>query len=357
MGKTSTVILHKLDENEEPAFECQIIPDGVSGEVVSCDVIPISDCSYEVTFVPRSKGKYQLQIKADGKHIIGSPFPILATLPVEQLRTPIQVIDKIVPFGVAVDVKGRLVVAEYSLHRVSIYDAGKRIAMFGSHGSRDGEFIHPRGVTIDGDGNIFVSDEGNNRIQKFTSGGIFMCCVGSEGTGPLEFSTPTGMAYNPSDQKLYVADMKNCRIQVLYSDMSFSHFIGRKGTEQDKLAYPWDVVLDRNGYCYVADTSNHRIQVFTSKGHYLYSINGRNQGKGEFLIPNAVAVDDNDVLYISDLRGNKILIYTTEGEFKAALGEFGSEPGQFKLPHGLAVDNTSGMIYVSDLSNKRVQCF
>ena len=127
-----------------------------------------------------------------------------------------------------------MTVCELLLHRVSIFDgAGKKIGMFGSHGSGDREFINPRGVVVDGNGNIFVSDEGNNRLQKFTSNGVFMCSAGNKGNGPLEFPTPTGISYNPNNQKLYVADMTNCRIQVLNSDLSFSHFIGSKGTEQE----------------------------------------------------------------------------------------------------------------------------
>lgn len=358
MGKTSTAIVRKIDKGDQPTFECQVIPDGTCGDAVSCDVTPISDHQYEITFLPKSKGKYRLHIKANGRHIVGSPFPLLVTLPVEQVDAPLQVIDGVIsPFGIAVDMHGCLVVAEYGLHRVSIYDSGKRTSTFGCHGSGDGEFINPRGIAVDSDGNIFVSDEGNNRLQKFTSNGIFMSSVGNEGTGPLEFSTPSGIGYNPNNQKLYVADMKNCRIQVLNSDLSFSHFIGSKGTEQGKLSYPWDVTFDRSGYGYVADTSNHRIQVFTAKGYFLYSIDGKIPGKGEFNSPSGVAVDEDNILYIADLRNNKILAYTTDGDFKAAFGQPGSEPGQFNLPHGLAIDNESGVIHVSDLKNKRIQCF
>lgn len=352
MGKTSTVVVHKLDEGDQPRFECQFIPEGTSGDAVSCDVTPISDHRYEITFLPSSKGKHRLHIKADGRHIIGSPFPLLVTLPVEQVDAPLDGV--IGPFGIAVDMHGCLVVAEYGLHRVSIYDSGKRISTFGCRGSGNGEFINPRGVAVDGDGNIFISDVGNNRVQKFTSKGIFMSSAGNEGTGPLEFSTPSGIGYNPNDQKLYVTEMGNCRIQVLNSDLSFSHFIGSKGTEQGKLLYPWDVAFDRSGYGYVADTSNDRIQVFTAKGYFLYSINGKNQ---EFKSPSSVAVDEDDILYIADIKNDKILAYTTNGDFKAAFGRSGSEPGQFKLPHGLAIDNESGVIYVSDLKNRRVQCF
>jgi tripartite motif-containing protein 2/3/tripartite motif-containing protein 71 len=349
--------MYKVDGDDQPIFECQVIPDGTSGDAVFCDVTPVTDHQYEITFLPKSKGKHKLHIKADGRHILGSPFPLLVTLPVEQVDAPLQVINGVIgPFGIAVDIHGCLVVAEYGLHRVSIFDSGKRINTFGSYGSGDGEFINPRGVVVDGDGNILVSDEGNNRLQKFTSNGVFMCSAGNEGTAPLEFLTPSGISYNPNNQKFYVADMKNCRIQVLNSDLSFSHFIGSKGTDRGELAYPWDVAFDRSGYCYVADTSNNRIQVFTAKGYFLYSIDGKNQGKGEFKSPSGVAVDEDDILYIADLRGNKILAYTTEGDFKAAFGELGSEPGQFSLPHGLAID-ASGVIYVSDLKNKRIQCF
>jgi len=62
------------------------------------------------------------------------------------------------------------------------------------------------------DGSVYVSEGNNNRIQKFTSEGVFVSKWGTEGTGYGEFNIPTGVA-TASDGSVYVADSHNDRIQ------------------------------------------------------------------------------------------------------------------------------------------------
>jgi DNA-binding beta-propeller fold protein YncE len=68
-------------------------------------------------------------------------------------------------------------------------------------------------LAIDTSGNIFVVDEGNNRIQKFDSNGNFITKWGTEGTGNGQFDEPTGIAIDSSGN-VYVVDRGNSRIQV-----------------------------------------------------------------------------------------------------------------------------------------------
>jgi tripartite motif-containing protein 2/3/tripartite motif-containing protein 71 len=74
-------------------------------------------------------------------------------------------------------------------------------------------------VALDGMGNIIVADHVNNRIQKFTSEGRFLAAVGKNGSGPLQFSNPSYVSF--SNDKLYVVDVGNHRVQILNSDLTY----------------------------------------------------------------------------------------------------------------------------------------
>jgi len=76
----------------------------------------------------------------------------------------------------------------------------------------DGQFVDLYGVALASDGSVYVADSGNNRIQKFTSEGVFVSKWGTEGTGDGQFVDPHGVAV-ASDGSVYVTDWSNDRIQ------------------------------------------------------------------------------------------------------------------------------------------------
>ena len=83
---------------------------------------------------------------------------------------------------------------------------------WGTYGTGDGEFSWPEGIAVASDGNVYVADKNNYRIQKFTSEGRFVSKWGTEGTDDGEFDYPAGVAV-ASDGSVYVADIFNNRIQ------------------------------------------------------------------------------------------------------------------------------------------------
>jgi DNA-binding beta-propeller fold protein YncE len=89
----------------------------------------------------------------------------------------------------------------------------------------DGSFRFPTGIAIDKDGNVYVADSWNNRIQKFTSDGTFITKWGSTGSGDGEFRFPTGIAID-KDGNVYVADFSNNRIQKFTSNGTFITQVG-----------------------------------------------------------------------------------------------------------------------------------
>jgi uncharacterized protein YegP (UPF0339 family)/sugar lactone lactonase YvrE len=122
------------------------------------------------------------------------------------------------PRGVDVDSSGNVYVTDELNHRIQKFDSeGTFIGEWGSEGTEDGEFKDPMGVAVDSSDNVYIGDGGNNRIQKFDSEGTFMAKWGSQGEGNGEFgngvfSSPTGVAVDSSNN-VYVSEQGSNRIQ------------------------------------------------------------------------------------------------------------------------------------------------
>jgi tripartite motif-containing protein 71 len=74
-------------------------------------------------------------------------------------------------------------------------------------------FVRPNGVAVDEEGNIIVADSRNDRVQVFTSSGVFISKFGAKGTAPGEFDRPCGVCISP-DGHIIVVDFANNRVQV-----------------------------------------------------------------------------------------------------------------------------------------------
>ena len=359
VGETATVSLQAVDGEGEA---CETREESVSCEVVSSDglsrvraaVKRREENKYEISYQPQHRGRHQLHIRVEGKHILKSPF----TVPVlPNLAAPTSTIGGLQhPWGIALSEGGEMIVAENTGHYISIISAGGEKKSFGSKGSGPGQFSHPEGVAIDTQGSILICDYQNNRIQKLSPTGKFLQSVGTKGNGPLQFSYPVGIAVHPHTHKVYVADSCNDRIQVLNSDLTYSSSFGRKGTREGELNQPYDISFDSSGRVYVADLCNNRIQIFSANGQYVQQFGRRGGGDGELDQPASIAVDSNDIVYVTEWGNNRVSIFSSKGEFVKTFGTKGTGPAQFSGPYGVAVDK-KGTIYVSDMNNHRLQVF
>ena len=358
VGKKSTALIQAFDYMGTPCTElikslqCEVISD-ITGALVQGSVERRGQNQYEINYQPTIKGRNQLHIKINSQHIKGSPFPVSVKIPVEQLGIPIQIIcDVNGPLGVTVNQKGEVIVSEFLDNRVSVFSpTGEKLKSFGTLGSGHGQFSNPGGVAVDSEENILVVDSGNHRIQKFTANGHFLTAVGTKGNGPLQFDHPMYIAYNASNNKLYVTDAENNRVQVLNSDLTFSSTFGKKGSGKGQFNSPCGIACNSTGKVYVADCENNRIQVFTAGGTFLLMLRTHGSGRlRELNDPCCLAVDVNDIVYVSEFDYYYISVFTSEGQF---VSSFGSQGGK---PTGVAVDN-SGVVYVCDGKNGCIMMF
>ena len=361
VGEQATATVHAVNaegqECEEPLVDiaCELVScrDATS---VKCSVKKREGNQYEVCYQPTGRGRHQLHIKVESQHIRGSPFAVLAKLPIRKLGTPVRTIGGLNgPWGVAVDEKGQIVVAEWCGNCISIISAhGERIKTFGEKGSGRGQFSELHGVAVDGDGNILAVD-GGKRIQKFTPVGQFVTAVGTRGGKPLQFSDPAGIAINQRNKNIYVCDNGNNRVQILNHDLTFSSSFGSRGSGDGEFSGVWDVAIDSTGNVYVADHGNYRVQAFTEEGQFLRKFGKCGSGNGELKWPTSIAIDSNDTVYVTDYN-DRVSMFTCQGQFLESFGSHETAPGQFSTPCGIAVDR-DGFIYVSDTNNGRLQIF
>ncbi len=358
-----TLVMQAMNSNSAPytglinTLHCELQPE-VSEIPMKGSVERDGESRYTISFLPANKGRHQVSITVQGHHIRGSPFALAVKLPVEKLSTPILSIGGMnKPFGVAVNKKGELIVSEGDGDCVSVFSpSGDRLFSFGVHGSGKGEFINPKEVTLDGEENILVVDNSNNRIQKFSQDGSFLGAVGVRGNGPLQFNSPWGIAFNTSNNKIYVTEYENNRVQVINTDFSYFSSFGMKGSSLGQFSSPCSIACDNTGKVYVADTYNHRIQIFTSEGVFVKMFGGRGWNSGNLTYPAGVAIDSGGRMYVSENGNHRVSVFTSECQFLSFFGKYGDKPGELHFPYGLTVDE-SGVVYVCDTCNNKVKLF
>jgi hypothetical protein len=225
---------------------------------------------------------------------------------------------------------------------------------WGTEGTGNGQFNYPHSVAVDGSGNVYVADYNNDRIQKFTSTGVYVTKWGSPGLGEGQFNHPTSVAVDQLGY-VYVADMGNNHIQKFTSTGVYVTQWGTEGSGNGQFNYPYSVAVDGSGNVYVADYNNDRIQKFTSTGVYVTKWGSHGSGNGQFYSPSGIAVDEPGNVYVADTY-NRIQKFTSTGVYVTKLGSNGSGNGQFFSPRGVAVDEP-GNVYVADTRNDRIQIF
>lgn len=264
--------------------------------------------------------------------------------------------------------RGALILCVYAAATGSIpcwpQEARVRCDLFrwcGGLGTGGAQFNGPWGIALDRAGNLYVSDWYNHRIQKLDAQGTCLGVLGTQGSGPSQFSYPRGVAvFDPGTEDtqgvFYVADLGNDRIQKFTLNGDFLLAWGTSGQGDGQFHQPSGVAVDASGTVYVADTANHRIQVFTPDGQFIRAWGHKGSGQGEIDCPGAPAIDREGNLYVPDVMNHRVHRFTADGELLCTWGEKGTGEGQFDLPHGVAVDH-AGRVYVADTCNARVQVF
>ena len=212
-----------------------------------------------------------------------------------------------------------------------------------------GKFSFPQNIALDELGNVYVTDLGNKRVQKFTNDGTFLKTWGSSGTGPGQFQSPAGIdVFNGT---VYVVDNQQNRVQQFDLNGNFISSWGGQGDAPGQFFLPNGIAVSETGSVYVVDTGNQRIQKFTSNGEFILEFGESDSYGGQFVSPTGIAIDKDGNIYVSEPSKNKIFQFNSEGGFYKNFGpNFGGLP---MTPQGMVID-PYGNIYIADPGQDRI---
>jgi len=179
------------------------------------------------------------------------------------------------------------------------YD-GELVAAFGQ-----GLFVFPHGAAADHDGNLWVTDAGNDellghRVIKFSPEGEVLMTIGQAGTGDagaVSLYWPNDVVVDPRDGAIFIAEShrrgRNNRILHFDHLGNFVRSWGTSGSAPGQLKEPHTIAMDSQDRLFVGDRENNRIQIFTRDGNLLDVWH-------QFGRPSGIYITADDTLYVAD---------------------------------------------------------
>jgi DNA-binding beta-propeller fold protein YncE len=237
--------------------------------------------------------------------------------------------------AVAVDrAHGRI----YVLHR-----GGTPLLRFDAKGKYEmgwgaGAFKLPHGLRIDTRGDVWITDNTGNTVQRFSPDGKLLQTI-SEANGPLKSPDDLVLASNGD---IYIADTGNFRICRVTAAGKFLSQWGIKGKGPGEFATAHGLAIDSDNRIYVADRNNNRVQVFSPEGKFVAEWTGFGNPFG--------ILSKQKTIIVSEGEQHKLVTLNQQGGIVDSWGG----PEQLKLPH-LMDFATDGTLYVAEVDGKRVQ--
>ena len=287
------------------------------------------------------------------------------------------------PQGVAIDAEGNLYVADSTLNAVLEFplsaatgtysSTGTVVAGAGGAGSGASQLSGPDAVALDGHGNLFVSDAGNDRVVEYTltgpgtysATGTTVAGVGGDGSGANQLNYPNALALD-SKGDLFISDEDNSRV-LEYTLNNVSGAYSATGTTQASVGGP--VALDSHGDLFAGDPSHNRVLEYTlNTANGTYSTSGTvvaklgasgsgaiAAGPGTILVDSAGNIFAGGGFYTDDVVEFPI---SSSGKYPSSptvlLNGPGAGPSQVGFVWGLAVD-PHGDLFIADTQNQRIQ--
>ncbi|MEK6589698.1 MAG: RHS repeat-associated core domain-containing protein, partial [Nitrospinota bacterium] len=310
------------------------------------------------------------------------------------------------PYNIAVDGEENLFIADMTNHRVRKVSADGIITLVAGSGSYgcedcsggyggDGGFAtdarlnRPSGVTIDGQGNLFIADRDNHRIRKVSPDGIIITVAGNgvrgySGDGSqatnAKINSPEGIAVDGLGN-LFISDTGNHRIRKISPDRiittvagnGIAGYSGDGGAASSAMLYsPTGVTVDKLGNLFIVDYWNARIRkvnvngvIITVAGNGIkgYSGDGDLATNASLRYPWGVTVDSYGNLFIADPGNQRIRKVNAEGIITTVVGNgiagYSGDGGpatgaMLNSPHGVTVDKQEN-IFIADRGNHRIR--
>jgi sugar lactone lactonase YvrE len=219
--------------------------------------------------------------------------------------------------GLAMDDGDRLFVSDPGLRHVLIFDS--------THKAEDvitAGMVEPSMLAIDRENRLlYVSDIKLDQVLVYDADTLKLKrTIGTTGhnhelTTPGDFAKPTGVAVD-QEGNLYVADTLNNRIEIFDADGKFISTFGKAGDGPGYFARPKGIAIDGDGHIWVSDGMQDRVQVFNQEAQLLISFGGHGLLPGQFQGLVNIAVDKNNRVFTSEIYPGRVqqFRYVTDAE-------------------------------------------
>lgn len=327
-------------------------------ETVLGSVADNNDGTYSISYTPKYPGLNKVNVKFGEEHIPGSPLQVnvrrnfVNVVPEPHIFT----IPNASPWGLAMlsDTEIAISASDCLIHIYSL--DGSELETVSS------DFTRPYGITCDTNRCIWITDRETHNVMKFgkvDGNWKRILKFGHRGVNAGQFSHPRGLAVHPTSGHIYVADMKNNRIQVFKPDSPVPKYhaqFGSPGKSPGCFNLPAGMCFDRNEHLVVCDDHNCRLQVFNAEGQFLHTLGTTSTEKGLLCSPIGVCSDVYGRYIVTEFGSHCVSFLSPEGTILSCVRTVGQSYGQFVHPRGVTVNRT-GYVYVADNENMRVVKF
>lgn len=180
---------------------------------------------------------------------------------------------------------------------------------------------YPTQLASTSNGKLLVVEAGGSRLAVYDQDGNFERHIGESGALPGQLNGVSDAVVD-SQGNIFVADSRNHRVQVFDLDTGEPLWsFGQQGDGDGELNAPRSVTIDREGLVHVVDTGNARVQVFTPGGFFERSYGSRDAGEDSLSSPHAVSVDPLGNSWVSDPIGGHVQVYKPDGSPLLRFGE------------------------------------
>ena len=260
------------------------------------------------------------------------------------------------PYGIAIDSKGLVYVADQKVGAIFIFNTETHDTQLIRNGY-EAHFGWINGLAIDDDDRLFVSDGKMHRVLVFNTKHEVENQV-SEG-----LVDPVGIALDTTNRFLYVVDTQQDQVIVYDADsLKLLRRIGTGGknhflTTPGDFGAPQGVAVDGDGNVYVTDTLNNRVEIFDADGNFISLFGKHGDGPGAFARPKGIAVDGDGHIWVADEMTDRLQAFNREGQLLTYIGQdHGDLPGQFKALVGVAIDKKN-RVFTTEQYPGRLQAF
>ena len=218
------------------------------------------------------------------------------------------------PRGVAVDDDGNILVVDRGLNGIHFFSPqGKFLKACGRGIESVGKSVElnwPKGISIHPlSKKIYVADDRNHVIKIIDPDSLMLeKSIGGIGSGDGQLKNPWDVAFD-SDGNVYVAEKSNNRIQVFTADGKYLRKFGRKGKQIGELDQPSSICIDCDNNVYITEYANHRVSVFSCDGKFLTSFGSRGSDSKQFERPRGITVDKSGIVYVCDSDNDCIKLF------------------------------------------------